>query len=93
MNGIHIYHHIQVEGAALGLLEKIMATQAELAQQLTDIRNQLQKASGEIQARVAALEAAIAAAGNTSPAVDAALADVKAIAQALDDLNPDAPTP
>lgn len=67
-----------------------MATQAELAAQLTAIRDQLAKASGEIQARVAALEAAIVAAGNSTPEVDAALDSVRAIAQALDDLNPDA---
>lgn len=67
-----------------------MATQIELAQALADIQAQLTKAAGEIRARVDALEAAIAAAGNTTPEVDAALAGVRAIAQALDDLNPDA---
>ena len=71
-------------------LEKIMATQAELAAQLVAVRDQLVKVADEINDRVAALEAAIANAGNSTPEVDAALDAVKAIAQALDDLNPDA---
>jgi ABC-type transporter Mla subunit MlaD len=71
-------------------LQKIMANQAELAAQLSAVSAQLAKASGEIVARVAALEQAIANAGNSTPEVDAALEAVKQIAQALDDLNPDA---
>jgi hypothetical protein len=71
----------------------IMATQTELANQLLTVRDQLTKASAEIQSRVATLEEAIANAGNSTPEVDAALDGVKQIAQALDELNPDAPTP
>ena len=74
----------------LQALEKVMASQEQLAAQLNAISAQLTKVTGEIQARVTALEAAIEAAGNTTPEVDAALEAVKQIAQALDDLNPDA---
>lgn len=70
-----------------------MATQAELAQQLRDITAQNEKARAEILAKIQALEDALAAAGNTSAEVDAAVADLKASVQTDDDLNPDAPTP
>lgn len=69
---------------------KIMATQAELEQQLTDIGTQLDKVFGEIQDEIQKLEDAIAAGGITTPGVDAALAALKAKVQNLDDLNPDA---
>lgn len=72
-------------------LEAIMATNAELAQSLKDISAQLAKASAEIADKIGKLEAAIVAGGGTDAAVDAALADVKAAAQALDDVVPDAP--
>ena len=45
--------------------------------------------AGEIVAKVAALEAAVSASGGTTPEVDAAVAELRAVAQALDDLNPD----
>lgn len=70
-------------------LWKIMTDQATHAAELAAIKDQLTKASGEIVAKVSALEAAVAAAGGTTPEVDAAVADLKAVAQALDDLNPD----
>jgi len=79
--------------ALLGLiferLGRIMTDQATHAAQLAAIKDQLTKASGEIVAKVAALEAAVAAAGGTTPEVDAAVADLRAVAQTLDDLNPD----
>ncbi len=68
-----------------------MATQAELAQQLRDVIAQNEKARGEILGKIADLEQAIIDAGNTSPDVDAALADLKASVQADDDIVPDAP--
>jgi len=74
-------------------LNSIMATQAELAQQLRDIKDQNEKARVEILAKIAALEDALANAGNTTPEVDQAVADLKASVQTDDDLNPDAPTP
>lgn len=70
-------------------VDTIMASNAELQQSLTDLGTQLDKAQAEIVAKVAALEAAIAAGGST-PEVDAALAALKGKVQALDDLNPDA---
>ena len=79
--------------ALLGLtferLGKIMTDQTTLASDLAAIKDQLTKAAGEIVAKVAALEAAVSASGGTTPEVDAAVADLKAVAQALDDLNPD----
>lgn len=74
-------------------VERIMATNAEFAQALVDLKAQLVKAAAEIVAKIAALEDAIANSGNSTPEMDAALADAKAAAQALDDINPDAPTP
>lgn len=71
-------------------LNKIMATQAELAQQLRDLTAQNEKARVEILAKIAALEQAIIDAGNTTPEVDAALADLKASVQTDDDIVPDA---
>ncbi len=62
-----------------------MSTQAELAASLNAVSDQLTKATAEIVA-------AIAAAGNSTPDVDAAVAKLAGISQALDDLNPDAPT-
>lgn len=74
--------------ALTGKLEKVMSTQAELLQALQDTKAQLDKAAAEIVAKIAALEAAVAAGGNTTPAVDAALADLKTAAQVLDDIDP-----
>jgi hypothetical protein len=70
----------------------IMATQAELAQQLRDITAQNEKSRTEILAKIADLETALANAGNTSPEVDEAVAALKASVQTDDDIVPDAPT-
>lgn len=72
------------------LLEIIMATQAELAQQLRDITAQNEKARAEILTKIADLETALANAGATTPEVDEAVAALKASVQTDDDLNPDA---
>jgi hypothetical protein len=72
------------------LLNQIIMTQAELKQQLEDVTAQNEKARAEILAKVADLEAAIIAAGNTTPEVDAALTALKVSVQMDDDLNPDA---
>ncbi len=91
---VHIYDHRSKVDEKLDLIIKnqkiIMATQAELAQQLRDITAQNEKARVEILAKIAALEAALAAAGQTTAEVDAAVADLKASVQTDDDLNPDA---
>lgn len=68
-------------------------TQAELAQALTDAAAEAVKAKGEIVSKIADLEAAITAAGNTSPDVDLALASLKEAVQGVDDIVADAPAP
>jgi flagellar capping protein FliD len=68
----------------------IMARQEEIAQQLRDMKAQNEKARQENLAKFTALEEAVANAGNSTPEVDEALADLKASIQADDDENPDA---
>jgi len=80
-----------------------MTTQTEVTAQLGDVLASMQKTAGEIvavqgavtdlKAQVASLEAIIAAGGEVSPALVAAVADLKAQAQLVDDLIPDSPTP
>jgi hypothetical protein len=70
-------------------LNSIMATQAELAQQLRDINTQNEKSRVEILQKIADLEAALANAGNTTPEVDEAVAALKASVQTDDDIVPD----
>lgn len=82
--------HSKIDSLILKL-NTIMANQAQLAQELRDLKAQTEKAKAEIIAKVAALEAAIGDAGNTTAEVDEALADLKASVQGVDDLNPDAP--
>jgi hypothetical protein len=72
-------------------LDNIMATQAQLAQELRDVKAQNDKSRAEILAKIAALEEAIANGGGTTPEVDEALADLKASVQTDDDIVPDAP--
>jgi len=69
-------------------LGKILMTLEELKQILDGTKAQLVKAAGEITARIDALEAQLATVV-TTPEVDAALAELKAVAQQLDDINPD----
>lgn len=70
-------------------LEAIMATQAELAASLRDLTAQVGKVRTEVLSAVARLQAAVEAAGATSPEVDAALQDLRSAVQGLDDLNED----
>ena len=70
-----------------------MSTMEELQATLDAVGEQLTKASAEIVAEIATLQAEIANAGNTTPGVDASVARLQALAEALDQLNPDAPTP
>lgn len=75
-------------------LEKIMATQAELAQTLADVSAQVAKIGTETSAtlqKVADLEAALASAGEVSAEVQAAVDALKAQVQVVDDLVADAP--
>lgn len=74
-----------------------MATMEELQASLDAVGEQLTKASAEIAAEVQALQDAVAAAGGTSPEVDASVERLKVLAASLDAMNPDAepvePTP
>ncbi len=87
---IHIYIHSENEDLIIKKLNQIMATQKELADQLAALKLQVDKSKAEVIAKIAALEQAIIDAGNTTPEVDAALADLKASVQAEDDVIPDA---
>lgn len=64
-----------------------MTDQNETAAALVAVKEQLVKASAEIVAKITALEAAVAAAGGSTPAVDAAVADLKDVAQVLDNIG------
>lgn len=74
-------------------LDKLMATADESTKELGEIKDQLVKANTEIQAKIQALVDAANNAGNTDPAVQAAIDALKPAAQALDDVVPDAPAP
>lgn len=91
---LHVWFHDDpATHLILTKLEKMMATQAELAASLAAVSAQVSKIGTESSAtlqKVADLEAALAAAGNTTPEVDAALAALKAQVQVVDDLVPDA---
>lgn len=69
--------------------DQIMATQAELAQELRTVTEQNEKARVEILQKITDLEAALIAAGNTTAEVDEALAALKASVQTDDDIVPD----
>ncbi len=71
---------------ALIQLRKLNMTFQELAQQLDDLGAQLNKALEEILAEIQALD-------NVPQAVIDKLTAAKAVAQQLDDLNPDPPQP
>lgn len=83
------------------LRKTIMATQAEQAQILRTAVDQLKKSAGEIavvqtetntlKTRVAELEAIVAAGGDASPELVAAVQAVKDQSQVVDDAIPDPP--
>lgn len=60
-----------------------------LADDLKLVKEQLEKAKGEIVTRIAGLEDALAASGDQSVEVAAAVADLKSVAQGLDDVVAD----
>jgi len=79
-------------------LDKIIMNQAELAAGLKAIQTQVGKVAAEqaaksdaLIAKVAELEAVIAAGGDVTTEVTEALDGVKVALQALDDVIPDAP--
>jgi len=99
---IHIYHHIvqddncyeldikQSLNSIFNILKQIQMEQSELAQQLTALKEQADKAKAEIVAKLADLEAALEAADDVTPEVQAAFDALKTSVQGIDDLNPDA---
>lgn len=72
--------------------DKIMATQAALAADLAEVKDQIAKIGTETQGllqKIADLTAAVENAGQTTPEVDAAMAALKAQAKVVDDLVAD----
>jgi hypothetical protein len=74
------------------ILGRMMTTVNELAGKLNAINAQLHKASGEIIDRINTLQDSLSNVDLPEEATDA-MNELAALAQALDDLNPDAPPP
>ncbi len=77
-------------------IEEIQMELAELAATINNVNEQLGKATEEIVTKIIELEDALLQSNEMSAEVEAAVASLKASAQALDDLNPDPvpePTP
>lgn len=80
---------VMLIGHSFGIIqlkEKIVA----LADDLNSINEQLAKVKTEIVDKVDALQTALTAAGDPDPAVLAAVSTLRATAQGLDDIVPDA---
>jgi division protein CdvB (Snf7/Vps24/ESCRT-III family) len=78
------------------LEEKIMAKTAAVIATIAALSTQLTKVNAEINGKIAKLEEAIRNQDEVSPEVEAALNDLKAKVQGLDDIVPDQaqePTP
>lgn len=76
-------------------MEKLMVTQAEVAADVGLVKDQLVKVGLETATlidRIADLETAVANQADASPELVDAVAALKAQAQLVDDLVPDAPT-
>lgn len=76
----------------LETVKRLETKMGAVANALAGVKDQLAKAQAEILAKIADLEAQLADAGKLDAADEAALADLKAAAQGLDDVVPDAPT-
>lgn len=91
------HHQVRLLQSLDQKVNRIMSTQDQLASDLAAVSSQVAKIgteTGTLVAKVAELEAALASGGTTTPAVDAALAALKAQVQVVDDLVADAaPTP
>ena len=70
-------------------LRKVLMNQAEMEAALVAAADKTDKIIAEVQAATAVLQAAIAAAGSSTPAVDAALLRLQNALTVADDLNPD----
>ena len=91
---VNHYHHFPQRDEFARIherLDKIMATQTELAALLATIATQITKAKTEVIAKIQALTDAVAAAGTVTPEVQAATEALAALAQQLDDIVPDVP--
>lgn len=74
--------------AILTLLERtsiIMASQAEHAQELRNLKDQNERNRQEVLAKIQTLQDALDNAGNTTEEVNTAMTDLKASVQAADD--------
>lgn len=71
--------------------EQLREGNMALVDDLQLVKTQLEKAKDEIVARIGGLEDALASAGEQSADVTAAVADLKAVAQGLDDVVADVP--
>lgn len=75
------------------ILERIQMNHDEQAALMNALADKFEKAKAEIIAANSQMAAALEAAGQSTPAIDAAAARLQALADALDALNPDAPAP
>lgn len=88
----HTHYHFPSDNSAIRkLLKQILMNQTELAAQLTALTEQTKKSFGEINGKLAELDAAIAAQGNVAPEVTAALEGLRSAIQDNDNLIADAP--
>lgn len=96
---IRVEHHFppcEAESAVLASLQQLkellMATKAEFTASLDQVTAHVAKVGDETRtliARIGDLTAAVEAAGNSSPEMDAALEALKAQVAVVDDLVPD----
>jgi septal ring factor EnvC (AmiA/AmiB activator) len=84
-------NHINKLDFLISNTNTIIMNQQDLLQQMQDINAELKKGIGEVVQKIADLETAVGNSGNTTPEVDAAIAELKKTAEALDGIVPDAP--
>lgn len=89
---LHVFHHYD-DLPVVKLLKRIAMNMQELTAEMVALKAQNDKARAEVLQKIADLEAAVANAGNTTPEVDAAFADLKASVQTDDDIVTDTPAP
>lgn len=94
----HYFHNPAGQAEILAAISEtkgaIMATQQELAADLAAVSANVEKIGGETRSlieKIDELTAAVEAAGNTTPEVDAALQALKDQVAVVDALVPDAP--
>lgn len=88
---IDVHHHIHLPmqpAAVMAALEKIMNDQAQTKAILEEINTNLTEASAELTSKLEELTAALAAAGQNTPEVDALLDAIRTKAKALADVVP-----